>query len=160
MNAPQLITIGALADASQSDPTSPEYSGYQGFVGLIDDIRIYSRFVSADEVAFLYANPGTPLSNPSGLSTGLVVHYDFDEGTVLAADVSGNGNDMVFAGISIVRPGPAVTSDTESGPGALSFDGNTYLAPEGNLLTTLASNFSLSVWLQTTQSFGNRRTGL
>ncbi len=156
LNAPQLITIGALADASQSDPTSPEYSGYQGFVGLIDDIQIYSRVVSADEVAFLYANPGTPLSNPSGLSTGLVVHYDFDEGTVLAADVSGNGNDMVFAGTFDSPPGPAVTSDTESGPGALSFDGNTYLAPEGNLLTTLASNFSLSVWLQTTQSFGNQ----
>jgi hypothetical protein len=148
--APQLITIGALADASNPDPTSPEWSGYNGFVGLMDDIQFYSRVLTPAEVAGLHASPG------SSVTSGLVAHYDFDEGTVLAADVSGNGNNMLFAGrLKYNVPGPAITTDAESGPGALSFDGLSYLVPEGNLLSTLSSNFSLSVWLQTTQSLGN-----
>ena len=47
LNAPQLITIGALADASNPDPTSPEFSGNNGFVGLIDDIQVYARVISS-----------------------------------------------------------------------------------------------------------------
>jgi hypothetical protein len=148
LNASQLITIGALADASQSDPTSPENSGYNGFVGLIDDIQVYSRVLAANEVAALHAQPGSNVTN------GLVCHYDFDEGTVLAADVSGHGNNMVFAGACNGGPGPAVTNDAESGSGALAFGGNNYLVPEGNLVTNLAGDFSLSIWLQTTQTFG------
>jgi hypothetical protein len=149
LNAPKLITIGALADESNPDPTSPEYTGGNGFVGLIDDIQFYSRVLTAGEVAALFATPG------SKASTGLVCHYDFDEGAVLAADVSGNGNGMVFAGVlEYNAPGPALTARTESGPGALSFDGTTYLAPENNLVTNLAGSFSLSAWLRTTQSFG------
>ena len=149
LNAPQLITIGALADASNPDPASPEYSGHNGFVGLMDDFQIYSRVLAASEVAALHANPGSNATN------GLVAHYDFDEGTVLAADVSGNGNNMVFAGsLEYNAPGPAITTVAESGAGALSFDGRSYLVPEGNLVTNLAGSFSLSVWLQTTQTLG------
>ena len=149
LNAPKLLTIGALADESNPDPTSPEYTGANGFVGLIDDIQFYSRVLTAGEVAALFATPG------STASTSLVCHYDFDEGAVLAADVSGNGNGMVFAGVlEYNAPGPALTARTESGPGALSFDGTTYLAPENNLVTNLAGSFSLSAWLRTTQSFG------
>jgi hypothetical protein len=150
LNAPQLITIGALANAGNPDPTSPEYSGYNGFVGLLDDIQIYSRVISSNEVAALYAKPGSNATN------GLVAHYDFDEGMVLAADVSGHGNNLVFAGSLVYNaPGPTVTNDAEFGPGALSFDGTTYLVPEGDLPTILAGSFSLSVWLQTTQSLGS-----
>jgi hypothetical protein len=149
LNAPQLITIGALANASISDPTSPEYSGYNGFVGFLDDIQIYSRVISSNEVAALFARPGSNATN------GLAAHYDFDEGTVLAADVSGNSNDIVFAGsLEYNAPGPGITTNAESGPGALSFDGVSYLVPEGNPVSILAGDFSLSVWLQTSQSFG------
>ena len=144
LNAPQLITIGALADAGNPDPASPQYSGNNGFVGLLDDIQIYSRVITPTEVASLQATPGSSIAN------GLVVHYDFDEGTVLAADVSGNHNDMVFAGI-FPGPGPAVSTNAESGAGALSFDGGSYLVPENNLVTNLAASFSLCAWLKTTQ---------
>ena len=146
---PQLITIGALAAASSTDPSSPEYSGNSGFVGLVDDIQVYSRVLASQEVASLFATPG------SSAVGGLVCHYDFDEGTVLAADVTGNGNDMVFAGPCRGGPGPSVTNDSASGSGALAFDGTTVLVPEGNLITNLAASFSLSVWLKTTQSFGD-----
>ena len=149
LNAPKLITIGALADASNPDPASPEVSGHNGFVGLIDDIQVYSRVLASGEVATLHAKPGSNATN------GLVAHYDFDEGTVLAADVSTNANDMLFAGACQGGPGPAVTNDAESGPGALTFNGSTFLAPEGRLVTDFAGSFSLSAWLQTTQSLGN-----
>lgn len=157
LDDPKLITIGALADASQSDPTSPQYYGYQGYVGLLDDIQIYSRVVSASDVSYLYNNPGQTLSIPVDTFGGLVCHYDFDEGSVLAKDVSGNNNDIVYAGSMYFNTaGQAVTNDAESGPGALSFDGTSYLVPEGNnLVAALAGNFSLSVWLQTTQTFGS-----
>jgi len=149
LNAPKLITIGALADESNPDPASPESTGGNGFVGLIDDIQFYSRVLTAGEVAALFATPG------SKAGTGPVCHYDFDEGAVLAADVSGNGNGVVFAGVlEYNAPGPALTTNAASGPGALSFDGTTYLAPENNLVTNLAGTFSLSAWLRTTQSFG------
>jgi hypothetical protein len=149
LNAPALLTIGALADASQTDPTSPETSGHQGYVGLLDDIQFYSRVLTPAEVSGLHAVPG------SSVTSGLVCHYDFDEGTVLASDVSGHGNNMVFAGSLMYNaPGPTVTNTAESGPGAVSFGGNQYLVPEGNLTSIMASNFSLSVWLQTTQSLG------
>jgi hypothetical protein len=149
LSASQLITIGALADASNPDPASPRYSGHNGFVGLMDDLQIYSRVLAANEVAGLYASPG------SIATSGLAAHYDFDEGAILAADVSGNGNNIVFAGsLEYNAPGPAVTTNAESGPGALSFDGASYLVPEDNMVTNLAGSFSLSVWLQTTQSLG------
>ncbi|MGD1086262.1 MAG: LamG-like jellyroll fold domain-containing protein [Verrucomicrobiota bacterium] len=149
LGAPQLITIGALADASNPDPASPIYSGHNGFVGLMDDIQVYSRVLASAEVAALFATPGSTAAG------GLVAHYDFDEGAVLAADVSGNSNNMVFAGsLKYNAPGPGISPDAESGAGALSFDGSSYLVPENNLVTNLAGNFSLSVWLLTTQSSG------
>jgi hypothetical protein len=147
LDAPELITIGALADASNPDPTSPGYTGYQGYVGLLDDLQIYSRVISSSEVSALYTHPGGNVTN------GLVAHYDFDEGTAEAADVSGHGNDIVFAGY-FNGPGPQLTTTAESGAGALSFDGGSYLEPNGNLVTNLAASFSVSVWLQTTQSLG------
>ncbi len=146
LNAPKLISIGALADAGNPDPTSPDNTGYNGFIGSVDDIQMYSRVLSSSQVAFLYSNPGVTITS------NLVVHYNFDEGTVLAADVSGNGNNVVYAG-SFPGPGPEMTTNAASGLSALSFDGGSYLTPN-NLVSNFAGTFSLSVWLATTQSLG------
>jgi hypothetical protein len=149
LNAPQLITIGAVAAASNPDPASPEYTGSGGFEGLIDDIQFYSRVLTPTEVAALHATPGSTASG------GLVCNYDFDDGADLAADVSGHGNNMVFMGTLSAGPGPALTNDTESGSGALLFNGYNYLVPEGSIVTNLARSFSVSVWLKTTQTLGD-----
>ena len=70
--------------------TSQDYHG--DYVGSVDDVRIYNRALSADEVQRLYkATAGTKIS--SGLSKGLVGHWNFDDETgTLARDISGNEN--------------------------------------------------------------------
>lgn len=48
---PTVIQIGAL-------------NGGFGFTGVIDDVQIYSRELAADEVEFLFANPGESVDAP------------------------------------------------------------------------------------------------
>ena len=89
--------------------------------------------------------------NVAGPSSGLVAYYDFDEGTDFAADLTDNGNNLIYGGNF---GGPDISSDSISGSGAVFFDGASFLTPSTNLLSTLASNFSLSLWVKTTQDFG------
>ena len=121
------------------------------YSGLLDDVQIYSGVLSANEVAALHSSPGSAVPDVSG--SGLMVHYDFDEGTVVAPDVSGNGNNIVHAG-NFGGSGPAISLDTIAGAGSVSFDGSSYLTASSNLLATIAKDFSISVWVKTSQNFG------
>ena len=89
------LTIGGWAYFLDSNSTSTNYSSYKG---TLDDVQIYSGVLSDAEVASLYANPGTTIPDVTGSANGIVAHYDFDEGTDLALDVSGNGNNIVYDG--------------------------------------------------------------
>jgi hypothetical protein len=134
------------------DGTGTNFSSYNG---VLDDLQIYSGVLSDTEVASLYANPGTTIPNIAGNSAnGLIAYYDFDEGTVVAPDVSGNGNNIVLAG-NFGGNGPVISSDAIAGAGSVSFDGGSYLTAPTNLLSTLASNFSISLWVNTTQNNGD-----
>ncbi|MEX0919026.1 MAG: LamG domain-containing protein [Candidatus Paceibacterota bacterium] len=75
--------------------------------GLLDDIRIYNRVLSVQEIKDLYnATKGsavnvTPAVTGTSLATGLVGHWTFDGPSVTATtanDVSGNGNHGTIAG--------------------------------------------------------------
>ena len=126
---------------------------YAGFNGVVDEVQLYSGVLSTNEVMQLYNNPGTTIpdataSNPNGVAA----HYDFDEGTVLAPDVSGNGNDIVHAG-NFDGNDPVIDPDAIAGAGSVSFDGGGYLTAPGGLLPTLARSFSISVWVKTTQNY-------
>ena len=122
------------------------------YSGLLDDVQIYSGVLSSNEVAALHSNPG---STAPDVSIGdLQAHYDFDEGAVLAPDVSGNGNPVVHAG-NFGGSGPAISLDTIAGAGSVYFDGSSYLTASSNLLATIAKNFSVSVWVKTSQSVGS-----
>ena len=63
----QLLTVGALAEATDTNATDATYDN--GYDGLVDDLQIYSGVLSSNEVAYLYANPGTTLTNTTGGST-------------------------------------------------------------------------------------------
>jgi hypothetical protein len=127
-------------------------SVFSSYTGLVDDVQIYSGVLSPFEISSLYANPG--VTSPDGSGSGLQAHYDFDEGTVLAPDVSGNGNPIIYAG-NFGGSGPGISSDTIAGSGSVSFDGGSYLTASSNLLATLAADFSVSVWVKTSQSLGS-----
>jgi subtilase family serine protease len=144
------LTIGGYAYCTDGNCTN-----FYAYNGLLDDAQIYTGVLSDAEVASLYANPGTTVPDVAGGSGGPVVHYDFDEGTVLAADVSGNNNNIVHAG-NFGGSGPSTSSDVVAGSGSVSFDGGSYLTASSNLLATLASDFTVSLWLKTSQSFGSQ----
>jgi hypothetical protein len=83
------------------------------FVGSIDDVRIYNRALSNQEVLDLYNNTSTVISN------GLQFQYALNEGSgTIATDASGNGNNGTISG--------ATWATGKSGSG-LSFDGNDYV---------------------------------
>jgi len=63
------------------------------FLGSIDDVRIYDRALSAEEVQLLMH------TRPDADDSSLVAYWDFDDGQgEIATDMSGNGNDGAIVG--------------------------------------------------------------
>jgi hypothetical protein len=155
LNDPVLVAIGCAIDASNPDPSTA--SPNQFYNGLLDDIQIYSGLLNTNEIASLYNNPGMVAPAPPTVnSNGLVVHYTFDNASNLGADTSGNGYDLNYNG-NPSGSGVSQSSIAETGSGAAYFDGGSFLsyAPmPPNVLQTLASNFTLSFWIQTSQTYG------
>jgi hypothetical protein len=96
---------GSYEDKAADFYISPDDS--QRFVGLIDDVRIYNRTLTASEVKQLYklgaaevAASSQTLTRGSRLSDGLVGHWTFDGYDMLqnVADVSGQGNNGSLQG--------------------------------------------------------------
>jgi len=149
LNDSQLAIIGAITDGSDPDPSDGFY--YAGYSGKMDDLQIYSGVLSSAEITNLFNNPGTTAPNAGG---GLVVHYNFDDGDNLGADTSGNGYDLDFNG----GDGVTLSSDAKAGSSAANFDGGSffsYTSTPGAVLNALASDFTLSLWIKTTQDDGN-----
>ncbi|MEK7560853.1 MAG: LamG domain-containing protein [Patescibacteria group bacterium] len=120
------------------------------FDGLIDDVRVYNRALSADEIKRLYRIGATLKVNAprytGSLDTGLVGSWSFDgpdmAGTV-AYDRSGNANNGTLTG--------AVTRAVGRIGQGMSFDGvNDYVvvANESNFDFERTSPFSGAMWLK------------
>ena len=109
----------------------------QLFNGIIDDIRLYSRALSSDEITQLYDSekPATDLS------TGLVAYYPFNGN---ANDESGNGNNGTVNG-------PTVTTDRFGNSGkAYSFDGSSNsITSNTNFFNNGWEQFTVSGWFST-----------
>jgi hypothetical protein len=81
--------------------------GAGGFLdGLLDDVRIYNRALSANEVAGLYSATSSSKmqsSTDSLVTSGLVGHWSFDDATVsgnAVQDLTSNSNDGTVFGDS------------------------------------------------------------
>ncbi len=122
------------------------------FLGSIDDVRVYSRMLSASEIKQLY-NLGSQRIGASsntlssgGLNSGLVGHWTFDGADITTSvqDVSGGGNHGGFVGA-----GTSTAKVIGRHGQALNFNGSSSFV-EG-LGTTLpqGSNFlySMSMWV-------------
>jgi hypothetical protein len=75
------MEIGADRKGAVGDYRSPF-----GFTGIIDEVRLYHRALSAEEIAKHAGGAGRPADE----DTGLVLHFTFEGGD--AADGSGNTN--------------------------------------------------------------------
>ena len=125
-------------------------SGADGFFnGLIDEVRIYNRALSADEVKQHYdqtkRNFVTNTSNPNAWTNGLVGYWPFDgqytTSTDGTKDVSDNGNYGQFK--NGVKPVAGVVGQ------ALYFDGvNDYVNLGTNSSLQPTSAFTLEAWVK------------
>ena len=113
LNDPQLLTIGAISDASNPDPASPDYNGYNGYQGLLDDVQIYNRVLSSNEVAFLYSNPGTTLG---GTTTNTPYPVDVNLQFFITRSQDPNFGEIYGGSVSFnsVNPPPSTTNSVHS----------------------------------------------
>ncbi|HSI20580.1 MAG TPA: LamG domain-containing protein [Verrucomicrobiae bacterium] len=96
----QTLTQMAGTPVSRSVTSTVNVGKWQGgganrYLGSLDDIRVYSRAVTATEVAELYQGKATS-------NTGLAAWWKLDEGTgTSVADSSGNGATGTLAGTPV-----------------------------------------------------------
>jgi len=135
-------TIGALGRTS--------FSAYSN--ASVDDVRVYSRILSAQEIKQLYnagagskVNASQQTDTTTSLKTGLVGHWTFDSKDLKTnvADSSGSGNNGYLTGFGATST--AVTAG-KLGQG-LKFDGvDDYV--ETNMSTNYQTgDFSISAWI-------------
>ena len=122
------------------------------FPGSIDDVRIYNRALSAQEVQQLYALGSANIahSNTVTLQTGLVGYWPLDGGTTswktdTTQDVSGSGNTGALVNMSTTTsPVPGKIG------GALKFNGSTQYINLGtpSSLNITGSAVTVSAWVK------------
>ena len=147
-----LITTGGGATQSTTPNEAYIHTAGEHFSGLIDDVRIYNRALSGDEIKRLYRigatlkiNTDVSRDNPD-LERGLVGLWSFDGKDMAgntAYDRSGQGNNGTLTN------GPTRTIG-KIGQG-LSFDGvDDYVnAGRNPSLDMGANNFSVGGWIKT-----------
>lgn len=114
--------------------------------GVIDDVRIYNKALTATEINRIYHLGATTHVNttlPStDLDNGLVGHWTFDGGTISGStisDVAGSNNGTYTNGIGV---GPG-----KIGQGLL-FGSSTYVSVPYNSSFNLTSDMSVATWVK------------
>jgi len=120
----------------------------QYFSGRIDEVRIYVRSLSADEIR---EDMNQPISgeSPSIQRIGLVAAYSFDEGAgKRAGDASGNANDGTVRGAAWTRSGKFGS--------ALEFNGASSLVTIKDSATLqMADAMTIEAWVYPTTTHPN-----
>ena len=132
-----------ISSVGNLDNTNPFRMGsytnnptYANFYGLIDEVRIYNRALSAEEIRYHY-NRGGP-----------VAQWKFDEGSgTTAYDSTENNNDGTLSGFA--SP-PTSTSGWTTGKygTALSFDGDNDYVNAGSGASLKPDVFSVEAWVK------------
>ncbi|MEW8506888.1 MAG: LamG-like jellyroll fold domain-containing protein [Candidatus Thiodiazotropha sp.] len=107
------------------------------FNGQIDELKIYNRAITSNEVQDLCDEFGCP--SPGSNQNGLLAHYPFDGNTV---DVSGNGNNNAIVNASLTTDPHGNTNS------AYYFDGiDDYIRI--NNFTVNLDEFTIALWART-----------
>ncbi len=119
------------------------------FDGLLDDVRIYNRALSAQEVQDLYNATKVGAVRVTTVSdTGLVGYWNMDDGTsTTAGDFSGRGNTGTLTGFALT----GATSNWVTGKRgkALDFDGsNDYVTVGNGSSLDITNAITISAWVK------------
>ncbi len=140
--------LGAI-DSGHNDWIGYKPDNNGAFNGIIDEIRIYNRALSAEEIKAHYdaltgSAPAAPPMQKPTVSTvsdeGLLAEWHFDEGSAtVLRDSSGYGNDGTIHG---------ATWTTGISGTALQFDGvnDHVVVPESPLWDFRTGDFTVSFW--------------
>ena len=145
--AKKKIYVNGVLQGTQNgniDESGDDYIfGRDGFIGKLDELKIYNRPLSAAEIKAEYTLGMTPPA-PMTPTTGLVGYYKFDETSgPTAYDSSGLGNDAN----GYLRTG--VTHSTGKFGGAVHFDGSNeaYLNVPYNRFLSTGGYFTIMAWV-------------
>jgi hypothetical protein len=130
-------TTRAGTPVTSADPLTLGYAGFHAkYPGWLDDVRVYSRTLSAAEISALFAPPAD--------DGGLLAHWTLDDGSGQnAADATGHGNTGTIQG------GAAWTSGVRGG--ALSCDGtDDYVSVPDAPSLRLTGDCSFAFWMYKT----------
>ena len=140
-NVNTLVNAVAFRLGAESDAGNP-------FDGKLDEIRLYNRALSVDEVAQLYH-----LSMPTATDTGLKGYWSF------------NGQDMLSSTTTADRSGAGNTGTLTGGPTrsigklgqALSFDGSDDYVSLGSATSIKfgSGDFTYAIWMKTSGTGDN-----
>ncbi|MCP4258931.1 MAG: LamG domain-containing protein [Planctomycetes bacterium] len=110
-----------------------EGSAGENWSGLMSDVRIFNRVLSADEVGQLAGIPVDPGTD------GLAAYYALENDVL---DSSGNGNDGTIVGATTFVDGP-------SGYGiAMEFDGESYVDVGNDASLDITGPISMGIWIR------------
>ena len=111
------------------------------FNGKIDEVRIYNRKLTADEIELLY-NDAPPNNNTEpDLNNGMVAYYPFNGDS---KDESGNGNDGVVNGAALTKDRFGIDNS------AYNFDGENNYIEVANSNSLNPDYISISAWVNPT----------
>ena len=105
----------------------------ENWSGLMSDVSIYDRALSADEIGQLAGTPVDPGTD------GLVAYYALENDVL---DSSGNGNDGTIVGAPIFVDGP------EDYGMAMEFDGESYVDVGNDASLDITGPISMGIWIR------------
>jgi hypothetical protein len=136
LNDSKLLAIGCGIDASVADPGSASTFNY--YQGLLDDLQIYRRVLSSNEVAYLYNNPGKAITTIVSNSVPTSLQFTFS--LYRQQDPSSGDEYYIFPQIFSVTPSP-VTQDRVRSPNGYfngSYDSTNGSSAGSDVLNSLA----------------------
>ena len=135
------ISTASLGTVTSNEPLLIGGTASSDYEGKLDEVRLYTRALSASDVAELYAYTGVA----PDITTGLILHNTFDAD---ASDSSGNNYDGTLTNGAVIN---TAVGTNQIGAGKVSFDGtNDYVD-----LSAHAANFdnlaqgTIAVWVYT-----------
>jgi len=157
---------GATYTQSQTNPShtftawtigrDPEGDPGRYWNGSLDDVRIYSRALSANEIKQLYnlGSANVAHSNTTALSTGLVGYWTFNGGathwnTGKVDDVSGHGNTGQLINMSTTTsPVAGKIGQALKFRGGSTALGGSYISVPDSTNLSATTTFSFAAWLK------------